>query len=51
MRSKQSEALRSVTWATYTALQGEDLDILKNIDETDRILEHNDQKKKLSYWQ
>lgn len=45
MRFKQSEVLRSITRATYTALQGEDLDILKDIDETDSILEHNDQKR------
>lgn len=45
MRFKQSEVLRSVTRATYTALQGEDLNILKGIDEIDRILEHNYQKR------
>lgn len=45
MRFEQLEALRSVTPATCTALQGEDLGVLKDVDEADRVLEQNDQKR------
>lgn len=45
MRFKQLEALRSVIQGTYTALKGEDLGISKDINETDRILEQNGQKR------
>jgi len=48
MRFEQLEALRSVTLTAHTALQREDLDILKDVNETDRTLEQND-RKNLSY--